>query len=1013
MDGSCRKIFVGLFTLLFIGQFSVSVYGQCNFNQAPAGELCSSAFYICGSDLDGYTNTLPNTQSVQQQWIGLCNGSGSAQNIMWFSFTPCDSIVELEISVTSCYVFDTITKTSQGTHPNAGLQVGLFGSCNSGDWLDCSKSPSNPPGVTGVFRVKSNKFKPGTLGYLYLDGYNVSLTTLTLCSFSIKVISGISTSPVTPPDASKLSDGYITGPNSVSCEDLNKNIAYSLVEPERAVAFNPTCLPPVEFSPADSVCYAWNVSPSIGRQFANQDSTGKNVDLSFSIPGTYTITAETYFNPYYVGSCANVAAGKINSWTVTVLPPVHVTDALEFICPGEQRTFCGQAITKDTIIVCDQDPCRIVTKEFKVGTSKLNFLGTQYICAGGSFIFQGVSYTQAGTHDVVDNTDCTLLHRFTIEPISITSTISAPILQLDCNHPSLSLTGSATTNSNNTLDFEWRDINNNILSNNASLMVSQPGEYIFTATYKTPNGSCADWERVTITQDIDKPSFQAIVPLVRCRSAKDPKHVITIVTNEVWASAVWTKPLGGTQLGLNIEVDSLNAVSSNPYKFTAVGTNGCQVDSSFTIKTNFEKASIIMQGDDLTCYKPIQTLSVSTSIPIDSIRWSKAPPNAQFFGSYLSKMSHDVIEPGVYKVEVMASASKCWNDESLYIGENKTRPDLSLNNEVKWHCNTKSVDIRPNTSVGDHFRYTWNTNDGNILSGTSAKDLVAGSVGMYELVVFDTINGCSVSGMIHVVQDTFQPSRIFYQTHDVLCYGDENGGLQIQSVAGGYEPYRFYLDGLQLDQVNINDLAPGNYQLAVKDVYDCSHQLDFKIGEPSQIIVQTEPEITIAFTEVADLAFTCNYPDTEITNITWTNSKGEVLGNGVQLNFSSTTSDLVTVEVTNINGCTSRAQIKVNVDNELKMYFPNIFSPNGDNVNDRLVIGKNKIPAEINKISIFDRYGNLVFDQDAFEFNNDTEGWDGMANGSYVLPGVYIMMIELTGFDGRRQVIHKDLTIIR
>ena len=162
------------------------------------------------------SNSLPTKMSVDQTWTGLCNGNGSPQNIIWFSFTPCDSLVTLEITVNACYVFDTITQRSLGTHPNAGLQVGLYGGCEKGQWLDCSQSPSNPPGVTGTFRVSSNKFTPGKLGYLYLDGYNVSLTTITICNFSIRVINGISTTPVTPPDASLLDEGNITGNNSTS-----------------------------------------------------------------------------------------------------------------------------------------------------------------------------------------------------------------------------------------------------------------------------------------------------------------------------------------------------------------------------------------------------------------------------------------------------------------------------------------------------------------------------------------------------------------------------------------------------------------------------------------------------------------------------------------------------------------------------------------------------------------------------------------------------------------------------
>ena len=116
-----RNFYLFFLTLITIGNFSIFSYAQCNFNKLPEGELCSSATYICGSALDGYSNSLPSKMSVDQTWTGLCNGNGSPQNIIWFSFTPCDSLVTLEITVNACYVFDTITQRSLGTHPNAGL----------------------------------------------------------------------------------------------------------------------------------------------------------------------------------------------------------------------------------------------------------------------------------------------------------------------------------------------------------------------------------------------------------------------------------------------------------------------------------------------------------------------------------------------------------------------------------------------------------------------------------------------------------------------------------------------------------------------------------------------------------------------------------------------------------------------------------------------------------------------------------------------------------------------------
>ena len=65
------------------------------------------------------------------------------------------------------------------------------------------------------------------------------------------------------------------------------------------------------------------------------------------------------------------------------------------------------------------------------------------------------------------------------------------------------------------------------------------------------------------------------------------------------------------------------------------------------------------------------------------------------------------------------------------------------------------------------------------------------------------------------------------------------------------------------------------------------------------------------------------------------------------------------------------------------------------------------------KIAIYDRLGNLVFTDDSQEFNADFDGWDGTFRGNYVLPGVYIMTVDLTDYFGKRQILKQDLTVIR
>lgn len=70
------------------------------------------------------------------------------------------------------------------------------------------------------------------------------------------------------------------------------------------------------------------------------------------------------------------------------------------------------------------------------------------------------------------------------------------------------------------------------------------------------------------------------------------------------------------------------------------------------------------------------------------------------------------------------------------------------------------------------------------------------------------------------------------------------------------------------------------------------------------------------------------------------------------------------------------------------LYIPNVFSPNNDGVNDKFKIyAARELGMQIVELSIFDRWGNLVFRKKNIEEN--WQGWDGRFNGVKVLSGVY------------------------
>lgn len=83
----------------------------------------------------------------------------------------------------------------------------------------------------------------------------------------------------------------------------------------------------------------------------------------------------------------------------------------------------------------------------------------------------------------------------------------------------------------------------------------------------------------------------------------------------------------------------------------------------------------------------------------------------------------------------------------------------------------------------------------------------------------------------------------------------------------------------------------------------------------------------------------------------------------------------------------------------LEVYFPNTFSPNGDSVNDCFAFyTSNEEVFEFN-LSIFDRWGNLVFSTDSI-----TDCWDGRFNNQKVNSDVYVYRYNLsyTGCQGEQ-----------
>ncbi len=118
------------------------------------------------------------------------------------------------------------------------------------------------------------------------------------------------------------------------------------------------------------------------------------------------------------------------------------------------------------------------------------------------------------------------------------------------------------------------------------------------------------------------------------------------------------------------------------------------------------------------------------------------------------------------------------------------------------------------------------------------------------------------------------------------------------------------------------------------------------------------------------------------------------------------------VSITDSLGCILTAEILINLDLKQDVYTPNIFSPNGDNVNDVFKIQSNNELIILRKFSIFDRWGELVYLEEG-SIIKDQKGWNGLFKNQAVNPGVYIYFVEMD-IPGKGVVILKgDVSVIR
>lgn len=273
--------------------------------------------------------------------------------------------------------------------------------------------------------------------------------------------------------------------------------------------------------------------------------------------------------------------------------------------------------------------------------------------------------------------------------------------------------------------------------------------------------------------------------------------------------------------------------------------------------------------------------------------------------------------------------------------------------------------------------------------GSNTSDLSSLEPGTYSYTITDS-KQCTNEGFVEI--STPGMIELAFSQTDASCPEVDNGSLSITSSSGGTGSLQYSLDGTSFSGNNIfENLSPGDYTLFVQDENMCQESYDFSIGLDAALIIEAESPITIdaatAFPINLNLNFTAE-------SVSWSNPE--------LLSCDNCTNPLITAEVSTSlsvtafdeNGCSVSATIEVIVIEMLnnEMYIPNIIQLNSTSPEDNVfkpLLGQDT-DILIRSMRIFDRWGNMVFEENG----PNITGWTGYLNDRKLEQGVYLYQLE-------------------
>jgi gliding motility-associated-like protein len=275
------------------------------------------------------------------------------------------------------------------------------------------------------------------------------------------------------------------------------------------------------------------------------------------------------------------------------------------------------------------------------------------------------------------------------------------------------------------------------------------------------------------------------------------------------------------------------------------------------------------------------------------------------------------------------------------------------------------------------------------------------------VVRIENTPGCSRTEKVLVRVN--EPPKISNIGIEASVCGNDDG--QISVTATGVNPLQYSIGNGFQSSNTFNNLTTGNYTIIILDNNGCSSDTSVFVPEinPINTLFTANP-----LTGTEPLFVNLYNQSTGVNNYNWF-IDNNFLSNNFNETYTFDSSGIYTVTLiayNNLPHCADTFSLQIMVYDSLMVQIPNIFTPNGDEINDIFSI-KIKGAKEIKSVFL-NRWGSIVYENN---INIPTSSatidlWDGRTfAGEKVSDGVYFYVIELTNMKDEIKIVNGTITI--